>query len=73
MNEISEPKIDLPQTHPYLATLYIDPAELHDLERRFTDRREVKILGVDTTMPDNWVVYVACASEQIVRKLEENW
>jgi hypothetical protein len=61
------------KTHPYVATIFLDPARWFDFERTFDDRPEVKILKVDRQVPSAWTVYVACASAEVVDLLESNW
>ena len=69
MNRIQDPK-----THPHLAKLVIDPADRHEFERQFEDRpEEVKIRKLGTSEPDQWTVWVGCASEMVKHLLEENW
>jgi hypothetical protein len=73
MNDNEEPEIKLPATHPCLAKLIMNPADWHDFESRFEDRPEVKVRRLDTSQPDQWAVWVACASEAVRDLLEENW
>ncbi|HUZ62952.1 MAG TPA: hypothetical protein VMU82_04475 [Acetobacteraceae bacterium] len=73
MTNNDEPKIKLPKTHPHLAKLVIDPADWHEFERQFEDRPEVKIRKLGTSEPDQWTVWVGCASEMVKHLLEENW
>jgi hypothetical protein len=61
------------KTHPFVATILMDPAKLYSFERAFEDRREVRILKVDDKTPDCWIVYAACASEEVQNLLEDNW
>ena len=60
-------------THPYVATIVMDPAAWFDFERTFEDRPEVKILKVDRETPDAWTVFAACASDEVRKLLERNW
>ena len=60
-------------THPHVATIVMDPAAWFDFERTFEDRPEVKILKVDQATPDEWTVFVACASDEVRKLLESNW
>jgi hypothetical protein len=60
-------------THPFVATILMDPAKLHSFERTFEDRREVKILKVDDKTPGCWTVYADCASEEVQDLTERNW
>jgi hypothetical protein len=61
------------KTHPFVATILMDPAHLYPFERAFEDRREVKILKIDDETPGCWTVYAACASEEVQVLLESNW
>jgi hypothetical protein len=60
-------------THPYVATIIMDPAMWSRFEWTFDDRPEVKILMVDRQVPEPWTVYVACASDDVRDLLESNW
>jgi hypothetical protein len=60
-------------THPYLATIAIDPAIYAKFTRTFEDQAEVSILDVDMSKPDAWTVTAACASRSICDLLESNW
>lgn len=73
MDDNEEPEIKLPKTHPYLAKLVLDPADWYDFERRVEDRPEVKVRRLDTAEPDQWTVWVACASPAVQELLEKNW
>jgi hypothetical protein len=63
----------LAKTHPYIATILMDPATWSRFEAMFEDRPEVKARHVDRVQPDVWTVYVACASEAVRDLLEPNW
>ena len=67
------PAIKGTKTHPYIATIIMDPAMWSRFEATFEDRPEVKIRRVDDQTPDAWTVYVACASEAVKDLLESNW
>jgi hypothetical protein len=60
-------------THPYLATIAMDPAHWINYEAAFADRPEVRQLGVDQSLADCWMVYTACASRAVRDLLESNW
>ena len=60
-------------THPHIAEIVMDPAKWSKFERAFEGRPEVNILRVDRQVPDAWIVYVACASEDVRDLLESNW
>jgi hypothetical protein len=61
------------KTHPYIATIIMDPATWSHFEATFEDRPEVKVRRVDRNQPDVWTVYVAGASEAVKDLLEEHW
>jgi len=61
------------KTHPFVATILMEPSQLYSFERAFEDRREVRILKVDDKTPSCWTVYAACASEEVQALLESNW
>lgn len=61
------------KTHPWVATIFMEPANFYRFERDFEDRYEVRILNVDTETPDCWTVYAGCASREIQKLLESNW
>jgi hypothetical protein len=65
--------LTIPSTHPYPATIVMEPADWAQFERAFADRPEVHQLGVDRTTPDAWTVYAACASREVRDLLESNW
>ena len=67
------PAIKGTKTHPYIATLTMDPVHWHRFEADFQYRPEVKIRHVDRDQPDVWIVYVACASEAVKELMEEHW
>jgi hypothetical protein len=59
------------KTHPFVATILMDPAKLYSFERAIEDGREVKILKVDDLTPS--AGRAACASEEVQDLLESNW
>ena len=61
------------KTHPYIAMIVMDPVKWFDFERTFENRPEVKILKLDRGQPDDWIVYAACASDEVRKLLERNW
>ena len=60
-------------THPYVTKLTMDPATWGEFERRFWGRPEVKVRRLDDAVPDQWVVWVACASTDVKDLLEKYW
>lgn len=73
MTDNQEAAIKLPKSHPYLATLTIDPADWHRFEQMADDRPEIRIRKLDRSEPDRWIVYVACASVAVKDLLERAW
>ena len=67
-NEIAPPR-----THPYIATLHIDPADLRYVQRLAEDRPELRFLSYDESKPDRWTVRIGCASRAVVERLEDAW
>jgi len=67
------PPVEGTKTHPYVATIVMDPARWHVFEQTFEDRPEVKIRKLDHRTADAWTVYVACASQEVRDLLEDNW
>jgi hypothetical protein len=61
------------KSHPYLAVVVIDPADLWRLEQVFEDRPEARIRKVDQGTPDTWTIYIACASQRVCDLIEGNW
>lgn len=66
-------QITPPTTHPHIATVTIDPADLDEVERMAGSRRELRLLDVDDSTPDQWTVWVGCASERVRDMFEERW
>jgi len=60
-------------THPYVATIVMDPADWARFQHTFEDAPEVQQLAVDQSRPDKWTVYAACASRSVRDALESNW
>lgn len=73
MTDNQEAAMKLPTTHPYIATLTIDPADLSRFEQMAEDRPELRIRNTDCSEPDRWTVHVACASEAVKNLLEAAW
>lgn len=62
-----------PSTHPYIAILTLDPADVARFQRVVEDEPAVRILGIDRSAPDNWRVFAACASRATQDLLESGW
>lgn len=63
----------LPTTHPYISEIRIDPAYWIRFANLAQGRPEVIILNCCTTMPDHWTISVACASAEVMKRLEDAW
>jgi hypothetical protein len=63
----------LPASHPILAEITIDPVRLYDLERLNADNPDTRIVGHDEPHDGQMTVYIACASEEVRRRLEDGW
>jgi hypothetical protein len=57
-------------THPYVATVSIDPADHHQLVRHVDQREELCVVSTDTSTPDQWTVRVGCASRRVQDQFE---
>jgi hypothetical protein len=66
-------EIIAPRTHPFIATITIDPADFHQFERLTRDRPEVRLLYRDDRRPDWWALRVGCASAEAASQLEAAW
>jgi hypothetical protein len=61
-------------THPYTATLTIDPVMLHRLRRLVDDDNGEVVVGeVDRSKPDIWHVTLHCASQAVADRMEDGW
>ena len=63
----------LPASHPILAEISIDPVRLYDLERLNADNPDTQIVGHDNPNDGMMIVFVACATEEVRRRLEDGW
>lgn len=68
LNEIAGPA-----SHPYVVTIYIDPVDFWDFERRMDNHPELKLLDYDNSTPDRWAVRVGCASVAAAERLSDAW
>ena len=62
-----------PPTHPYIATVVLDPSDVAKFRRLNEDEPAVIILGVDQGTPDYWTLFAACASRAAKDLLESEW
>lgn len=66
-------KITPPRTHPHVARITVDPADVHRLEQRIENSRELRLLDVDDDEPDQWTLSIGCASERVREAVEDGW
>lgn len=64
---------DVPKSHPYIARIIIDPADLGRLKRWTEDDPALNFIGVDTSEPDQWPVEIGCASQRVRDAVEDRW
>ena len=62
-----------PPTHPYVASITIDPVDLRRVQRMVEDRPELRFLDYDDAEPDAWPVRVGCASRAVADAVEDAW
>jgi hypothetical protein len=62
----------LPTSHPNLAAITIDPADWYDFQRLDADNPATHIVGHDI-LDGRMTVFVACASHEVRRRLEDGW
>jgi hypothetical protein len=72
-HEIAADRFRLPASHPILSRLTIDPAEWFRLQQFDDDNPATKIVGHDEPLNGLMNVYVACASDEVRRRLEDGW
>jgi hypothetical protein len=66
-------EITPPSSHPHVAEIRIDPADLHRLERLVEEDRTLRLLNVDDSEPDQWTVRIGCASVRVRERFEDGW
>lgn len=59
-------------THPHNITITIDPVDFHDFQRLTQDSETVRLISVERD-PDLWTLHVACASDEVARRMEQGW
>lgn len=73
----AEPKarrrIRLPASHPFLAEIEIDPADWYRFNNLNNDTPATKIVTYDDPQDGLMLVYVACSSEEVRRRLTKGW
>jgi hypothetical protein len=63
----------LPPSHPILARISIDPVDWQNLQRLNADNPATQIVGHDEPHDGQMTVYIACASEEVQRRMEDGW
>jgi hypothetical protein len=66
-------EIGSPTSRPYIAEIAIDPANFQRVQRLTEDRPEVRLLDFDDREADRWTVWIGCASEAVLDRLEAAW
>ncbi|MDO9714292.1 hypothetical protein [Paracraurococcus lichenis] len=67
----SEYPFRAPHSHRYKTVARIDPADHRRLKRFIEDRPELRLLGIEDNLPDQWGVHVGCASERVRDDFDE--
>ena len=65
--------LQLPQSHPFLAELDLDPAAWHDFHQLFADDPGTRFLGHGTPRNGLMTVFIACASREVRTRLVDGW
>jgi len=66
-------EIATPVSHPHVVTIYIDPTEFRDFERRMENHPELLLFDYDSSSSDRWLVRIGCASEAAADRLTAAW
>lgn len=61
----------IPDTHPYVAAVKIDPADHRQISRMIADRPELRLLHTDSRQADKWTIHVGCASKRVQSDFED--
>lgn len=61
------------ESHPYVATIRIDPVEFDYFERLIFDSPELRLAGREIDQPDTWKLHIACASKSVMYGVEDRW
>ena len=64
------PVVSGPDTHPYIASMSLEPSAVAQLLRLAENRADV--LVPETASPDQWTIFFACASREGWDLLESN-
>jgi hypothetical protein len=72
-HDITVGRFRLPPSHPFLAEIAINPADWPKFQQMVEDNPATKLVGRDDPRDERMVVYVACASKETRRRLEDGW
>jgi hypothetical protein len=61
------------RTHPYVATILMEPSKFAQFKQMNEGHEDVKIIGVDRSTADFWTIFAACAGREAKSLLESNW
>jgi len=64
-----------PPTHPHLLAIHLDPVDVSRLRQMLDDDEDkaARVLHVDRSSADVWMVTVACASTAVRAALDSAW
>jgi len=62
-----------PITHPYLATISIDPVDARRFLQLMEHHPELTLCHIDRQEPDCWIIYLGCASEEACDRVQDAW
>ena len=60
-----------PPSHPHQTTAVIDPADHCCIERFIDERPELRLLGTEDKLPDQWTIHVGCASARVCEQFDD--
>jgi hypothetical protein len=66
-------RFQLPDSHPILATVSIDPADWHRFTQLVDEDPATRLLGRDDPHDERMAVYIACASRTTRDRLKDGW
>jgi hypothetical protein len=71
--DVAGRRFRLPDSHPTLVTITIDPAHWYDLQRLDADNPDTIIIGHQDAANAEMIVWVACISGEVADRLEDGW
>ena len=60
-------------SHPYIATISIDPVEFDYIMGLIDDDPTLRLAGKEIDRPDIWRLHIACASRRVAEGVEDRW